>query len=92
MRFRAVANLPRSFRKADHIRNDNTGVRESYLGLTMAKRTDRTTQTEMDERFLLQSLGRLKNPEQRYVFTLIADIISLGLAASKEKRKPSAAR
>jgi hypothetical protein len=52
----------------------------------MAKRTGSTTQTDIDKRFLLQSLKRLKDPEQRYVFTLIADLVSLGLEATKIQR------
>ena len=36
-----------------------------------------------EERFLLQSLRRLRNPDQRYIFTLLVDLISHGLAATK---------
>ncbi len=39
--------------------------------------------SEVDEKFLLQALRRLPTPEQRYVFTLMADLISHGLAAPK---------
>jgi hypothetical protein len=49
----------------------------------MAKRTEKPSTAEIEERFLLQSLRRLSNPEQRYIFTLIVDLISLGLASHK---------
>lgn len=58
----------------------------------MTKRSGAITQYEMDKQFLLQSLERLKNPGQRYVFTQIADLISLGLAASKKRRHRQARR
>jgi hypothetical protein len=53
----------------------------------MAKRTGKTAQSETDRRFLLQSLKRLKDPEQRYVFTQIADLISLGIEATMMRRR-----
>lgn len=49
----------------------------------MANHTAKPSAVEIEERFLLQSLRRLSNPEQRYFFTLIADLISLGLASHK---------
>jgi len=49
----------------------------------MAKRIPKSSPNEIEERFLLQSLHRLRNPNQRYIFTMIADLISLGLAATK---------
>jgi hypothetical protein len=51
----------------------------------MANKTDKSTPKEIEERFLLQSLRRLRNPNQRYVFTMIADLISLGLASAKNE-------
>lgn len=47
-------------------------------GYRMEKRQDQST----DELFLLESLDRLRTPEQRYLFTVIADALSLGLASS----------
>jgi len=49
----------------------------------MAKHIQKNSPKEIEERFLLQSLHRLRSPNQRYIFTMIADLISLGLAASK---------
>jgi hypothetical protein len=49
----------------------------------MSKIAAKPSASEIEERFLLQSLRRLSNPEQRYFFTLIADLISTGLAAHK---------
>ena len=47
----------------------------------MSNRTPSISATEVEERFLLQSLRRLRTPEQRYVFTLMADLISQGMMA-----------
>jgi hypothetical protein len=47
----------------------------------MRKRSANPAQTEVEERFLLQALHRLRTPEQRYVFTLMADLISQGMVA-----------
>jgi len=58
----------------------------------MAKSTGRKTQAEMDEHFLLQSLNRLKSSQQRYIFTLIADLISQGMAATGARRLNKPAR
>jgi len=41
---------------------------------------------EVEEAFLLESLRRLHKPEVRYIFTLMADVLSHGLAAQAEKR------
>jgi hypothetical protein len=46
----------------------------------MRKRSPITAAIEVEERFLLQALHRLRTAEQRYVFTLMADLISHGLA------------
>jgi len=46
----------------------------------MRKHTAVNTAAEVEERFLLQALHRLRTPEQRYVFTLLADLISQGMA------------
>lgn len=50
--------------------------------MTMRKRISNTVPEEVEERFLLQALHRLRTPEQRYFFTLIADLISQGMIAS----------
>jgi hypothetical protein len=47
----------------------------------MRKRSPNTTSVEVEERFLLQALHRLRTPEQRYIFTLMADLLSHGMAA-----------
>ena len=47
----------------------------------MRKRSPNPTSVEVEERFLLQALHRLRTAEQRYVFTLMADLISQGMAA-----------
>jgi hypothetical protein len=52
----------------------------------MSKHTAKTTTKEIEERFLLHALQRLRTPEQRYVFTLMADLISVGLASAAEKK------
>jgi hypothetical protein len=52
------------------------------LGHLMVTRTTKKLVPSAEERFLMQSLRRLRNADQRYIFTLIADLISLGLAAS----------
>lgn len=41
----------------------------------------------VEEQFLLQSLHRLPTPELRYAFTMMADLISHGLAAEVKERK-----
>ena len=51
---------------------------------TMRKSTPSISATEVEERFLLQALRRLRTPEQRYVFTLMADLISHGMLADAE--------
>jgi hypothetical protein len=78
--------LPRLVPNPDVI-GPEAGARKSlvFAGQTMAKHTDKSTPKEIEERFLLQSLRRLRNPNQRYVFTMIADLISLGLAVSKNE-------
>lgn len=55
----------------------------------MTKRNASTTAAEVEERFLLQALRRLRTAEQRYVFTQIADLISHGLLAQDN---PAAAK
>lgn len=47
----------------------------------MRKRSPTNTAVEVEERFLLQALHRLRTEEQRYVFTLMADLLSQGLVA-----------
>ncbi len=47
----------------------------------MTKALIKHSQSEVEERFLLHALRRLHTPEQRYVFTLMADLLSLGLAS-----------
>ena len=47
----------------------------------MRKSTPSISAAEVEERFLLQALRRLRTPEQRYVFTLMADLISHGMLA-----------
>jgi hypothetical protein len=47
----------------------------------MRKRSPITAEVAVEERFLLQALHRLRTPEQRYVFTLMADLISQGMLA-----------
>ncbi|HUO99776.1 MAG TPA: hypothetical protein VMU01_13975 [Rhizomicrobium sp.] len=49
----------------------------------MATRTGKKAAASVEERFLLQCLNRLNDPDQRYIFTLLVDLISQGLAASK---------
>jgi len=39
--------------------------------------------SQVEEQFLLEALRRLKTAEQRYIFTLMADLISHGLALQK---------
>ena len=51
---------------------------------TMRKSTPSISAAEVEERFLLQALRRLRTPEQRYVFTLMADLISHGMLADAE--------
>jgi len=51
------------------------------------KRNTTTAQTDVEERFLLQALERLRTQEQRYIFTLMADLISQGMAAQDGGRK-----
>lgn len=36
---------------------------------------------EVEEAFVLDSLRRLQTPEVRYIFTLMVDLLSQGLAA-----------
>ena len=43
---------------------------------------------QVEEQFLLVALRRLESPEQRYIFTLMADLISQGLAAQEPKTAP----
>jgi hypothetical protein len=56
----------------------------------MTKRTTKTLANQAEERFLLQSLQRLHTPELRYVFTLMADLLSAGLASHEEMSKGAA--
>jgi len=49
----------------------------------MTTRTRKKSAASTEEQFLLQCLNRLPNPNQRYIFTLIVDLISHGLAATK---------
>lgn len=58
----------------------------------MSKRAAKTTNKEIEERFLLHALQRLHSPEQRYVFTLMADLISIGLASHPIPEQKKAAR
>jgi hypothetical protein len=51
----------------------------------MRKPSPITAAAEVEERFLLQALHRLHTAEQRYVFTLMADLISHGLVAQQVK-------
>lgn len=83
---RAVQNSPLLLRIDDQIEHDSSNIRSSHLGHMMAKNTGKTSQAEIDRRFLLQSLNRLKDPDQRYMFTLIADLVSRGLAATEARR------
>ena len=57
----------------------------------MRKPSLNNTAVEVEERFLLQALHRLRTEEQRYVFTLMADLLSQGMVAqtapSTENRK-----
>ncbi len=50
----------------------------------MRKGTPSISTAEVEESFLLQALRRLRTPEQRYVFTLMADLISHGMLADAE--------
>jgi hypothetical protein len=47
----------------------------------MSTHTKNVSAKEVEEQFLLHALHRLRTPEQRYIFTLMADLLSLGLAA-----------
>lgn len=51
------------------------------------KRNTTTPETDVEERFLMQALQRLRTQEQRYIFTLMADLISQGMAAHDSGRK-----
>lgn len=55
----------------------------------MRKTNTINTSAEVEERFLLQALHRLRTPEQRYIFTLMADLISQGML-SQDNAKPAA--
>jgi len=55
----------------------------------MATRNEKKSAASAEERFLLQSLRRLHSSGQRYIFTLIVDLISHGLAATKSRAKKS---
>ena len=58
------------------------GIETIVQGLNdMRKSTPSISTAEVEERFLLQALRRLRTPEQRYVFTLMADLISHGMLA-----------
>jgi len=57
------------------------------MGHTMVKRTGKKSAASAEERFLLQSLRRLRTAEQRYMFTLIVDLVSAGLAATESRAK-----
>ena len=56
----------------------------------MRKRTSSDQAVEVEERFLLQALHRLRTSEQRYVFTLMADLLSHGMVAQTSSLKPAA--
>jgi hypothetical protein len=56
----------------------------------MVTHTEKKSAASAEERFLLQSLRRLNNPDQRYLFTLLVDLISTGLAASANQKRPAA--
>ena len=47
----------------------------------MRKSKPSISTAEVEERFLLQALRRLRTPEQRYIFTLMADLMSHGMLA-----------
>lgn len=49
----------------------------------MSTQSKTTPPSQVEEEFLLAALRRLKTAEQRYIFTLMADLISHGLAAQK---------
>lgn len=51
-----------------------------------------TAAVEVEERFLLQALHRLRTAEQRYVFTLMADLISHGMVAQQVKTEEPGAK
>ena len=53
----------------------------------MVKRTRSTSAASEEERFLLRGLRRLHNSDQRYLFTLMADLLSIGLASVNRGRK-----
>jgi hypothetical protein len=58
------------------------GIETIVQGLNdMRKSTPSISTAEVEERFLLQALRRLRTPEQRYVFTLMADLMSHGMLA-----------
>jgi hypothetical protein len=60
----------------DTYRNDSTGA-----DIHMRKPSPNNSAVEVEERFLLQALHRLRTEEQRYVFTLMADLLSQGMLA-----------
>lgn len=51
------------------------------------KSTVKHASVDVEEAFLLESLRRLHKPQVRYIFTLMADVLSHGLVAQAEKRK-----
>lgn len=53
----------------------------------MRKTSTINPSAEVEELFLLQALHRLRTPEQRYIFTLMADLISQGML-SQDNPKP----
>ena len=53
----------------------------------MVRRTGKKSATSEEKRFVLHSLHRLKNADQRYLFTLMVDVISIGLAAAQSRKK-----
>lgn len=57
----------------------------------MRKPSPITAAAEVEERFLLQALHRLRTAEQRYVFTLMADLISHGMVAQQSKAAEASA-
>ena len=58
----------------------------------MVKRIGKKSAASEEEHFLLQSLRRLQHPDQRYLFTLMVDLLSMGLASANSRRKVSVKR
>jgi hypothetical protein len=78
--------LPRSFLNADVFRHDSVAADgNQFWGTLMVTRTEKKSAASVEERFLLQCLHRLNDENQRYLFTLMVDLLSQGLAASHKK-------